>query len=74
MKTLKSLTLVAALVFITLNVSAQEKAAMDPQAMAQRQTDNIKKNVTGLTSDQESKILAVEQESANISDTRGRKL
>jgi hypothetical protein len=63
MKTLKSLA-IAGLAFITFNLTAQERAHMDPQQMAQSQTDKIKKSVSGVTPDQESKILAVEQESA----------
>ena len=63
MKIIKSLALAAGLAIMTANVSAQEKTpGMDPQAMAQKQTNQIKASVTGITPDQESKILAVEQE------------
>ena len=61
MKILKSFALAAGLAIITANVSAQEKAQMDPQQWAQKQTAQIKSSVTGITPDQESKILAVEQ-------------
>jgi len=68
MKILKSLALIAGLAFATASVSAQSNTAdaskgqMDPQKMAQRQTDRIKQNVTGITAAQESQILAAEQE------------
>ena len=65
MKILKSIALIGGLAFITANVSAQAqdggKQQMDPQQRAQKMTDNIKQNVTGITPDQESKILAAEQ-------------
>jgi hypothetical protein len=64
MKILKSLALAAGLAFITANVSAQEKAQIDPQKWAQKQTEQIKASVSGITADQESKILAVEQDFA----------
>jgi hypothetical protein len=64
MKTLKSLVLIAGLVFASFNSFAQERNNMTPQQMAQKQTERIKQNVTGITSDQESKILAAEQEFA----------
>ncbi|MGP8217231.1 MAG: hypothetical protein ACLQQ4_16800 [Bacteroidia bacterium] len=62
MKILKSFVIIAGMALISFNVYAQERTPMDPQQMARKQTDNIKKNVTGITPDQESKILAVEQE------------
>ncbi len=58
MKILKTLTLAAGLALVTANVSAQERT----QTTAQQVTDKIKQNVTGITSDQESKILVVEQD------------
>ncbi len=61
MKIIKSLALAAGLALMTANVSAQEKAQMDPQAWAQRQTAQIKSSISGITPDQESKILAIEQ-------------
>jgi len=61
MKIFKSLALAAGLAFITTGVYAQEKAQMDPQQWAQKQTSQIKEHVTGITPDQESKILAIEQ-------------
>lgn len=66
MKILKTIVFVASLGIMTAKVSAQEQghAKMDPAQMAQRQTDRIKQNVTGITPDQESKILAAEKESA----------
>ena len=64
MKTLKLVTLAAGFAFVALNVSAQERGHMDPQQMAQKQTEQIKSSVTGITSDEESKILAVEQDFA----------
>jgi len=64
MKTLKLVTLAAGFAFVALNVSAQEKGHMDPQQMAQKQTEQIKSSVTGITPDEESKILAVEQDFA----------
>ena len=68
MKILKSLTLLAGLAFITGNVSAQEKCTKDQQQIAQKETDKVKTNVTGLTSDQESKILVVEHDHAKACD------
>ena len=71
MKTLKLATLVAGLAFIALNATAQEKVNMDPQQMAQKQTAQIKESVTGITADQESKILVVEQDFAkSVQDLR----
>jgi hypothetical protein len=64
MKTLKSLALIAGLATITFGAVAQEKNNMTPAQMAQKQTEKIKQNVTGITSDQESKILAVETDFA----------
>jgi periplasmic protein CpxP/Spy len=65
MKIFKSLAFRGGLAFITANVSAQApsggKQQMDPQQMAQKMTDHVKQNVTGITPDQESKILAAEQ-------------
>ncbi len=64
MKILKSIALIGGLAFITANVSAQAqggKQQIDPQQRAQKMTDNVKQNVTGITPDQESKILAAEQ-------------
>jgi hypothetical protein len=64
MRTYKSLTVVAALAFITANVSAQvpakNQASKDPQQIARVQTNQIKQSVTGITPDQESQILATE--------------
>jgi protein CpxP len=71
MKTVKSFALIAGLACITLNISAQEKAKMDPQQWAQTQTAQIKASVTGITADQESKILAIEQDFAkSMQDAR----
>lgn len=72
MKLLKSLSIAAGLAFITISVSAQDKGTgMDPATMAQKQTDQIKSNVTGITPDQESKILAVEKDFAqSMKDAR----
>lgn len=58
MNSLKSVAVVAGLALLTWNVSAQQRGPMDAQTM----TNNIKKNVTGITTDQESKILTVEQD------------
>jgi hypothetical protein len=74
MKVLKSFALLAGLAFITAGVSAQSSTPpppppaqppvgkMDPQAMAKRQTERIKQNVTGITPDQEKQILAANLE------------
>jgi periplasmic protein CpxP/Spy len=66
MKILKSLAVIAGLALVTATVSAQNQgggaANMDPNARAQKMTADIKQNVTGITTDQESKILAAEQE------------
>lgn len=65
MKILKSLAVLAALVsFVTVNVSAQQRGNMDPQQMAQKMTDRVKQNVTGITPGQESQILSAEQDFA----------
>lgn len=64
MKIFKSLALLCGLAFLTASVSAQGQGGrqqMDPQQMAQRMTNHIKQNVSGITPDQESKILAAEQ-------------
>ena len=39
-----------------------QRGNMDPNQMAQRQTDTIKKYVSGITSDEETKILTIEQD------------
>jgi periplasmic protein CpxP/Spy len=63
MKIYKLLAVTAGLAFITANVSAQAKGpGGDPAQMAQKQTAQIKSMVTGITPDQESKILAIEQQ------------
>jgi len=64
MKILKSVAIAAGFAIMTANVCAQEKAQMDPQQMAQKMTDRVKQNVTGVTPDQEGKILAANQEFA----------
>ncbi len=76
MKIFKSLALVAGMAFVTAHISAQAPAAAppapvqgvhgapDPDQMAQRQTAQVKQNVTGITSDQESQILAANQDYA----------
>ncbi len=64
MKILKSLVLLAGLAFITMNASAQSKSIMTPEQISQKETDKVKKNVTGVTSDQGSKILVVEYDHA----------
>jgi hypothetical protein len=64
MKILKSV-LSLGLAFIALNVSATKKRDIDVQKFAELQTSNIMSNVKGVTSDQESKILLIEQESDN---------
>ena len=51
----------ASLAFVALTVSAQEKADLDFQKMAQIQTYQVKQSVKGLTPDQEQKILNIEQ-------------
>ncbi len=61
MKITKSLIIAAGLAIGSLNVSAQ---TMDPQQTAQKETAEIKKNVTGITSNEESQILAIEVDHA----------
>jgi hypothetical protein len=61
MKIAKSLAIVAGLVIGGLNVSAQ---TMDPEQTAQKETAEIKTNVTGITPNEESQILTVEQDHA----------
>ena len=61
MKIFKSLALVAGLAFITANISAQQAAQMDYKAAGKAQTEQVKQNVTGITSDQENKIASVEE-------------
>ncbi len=74
MKFFQSVALVAGLAFITAGASAQTSTAtppagmsggqgmnMDPNQRAQKMTEQVKQNVTGITPDQESKILAAEQ-------------
>jgi hypothetical protein len=64
MKILKSV-LSLGLAFIALNVSATKKSDVDVQKFAELQTSNIMSNVKNVTSDQESKILVIEQQSDN---------
>ena len=64
MKNLKSIVLFAGLAFITMNTSARSKSTMTPAQIAQKETDKVKKNVTGVTADQASRILTVEQDHA----------
>lgn len=64
MKTFKSYVLLIGLTLGAMTVSAQEKCTMDQRQTSQKQTDLIEKNVTGLTSDQKSRILTVEQDFA----------
>ena len=59
MKTLRVLA-IAGLGFIAFGTSAQESNTLDAK-WPQKQTEQIKSNVTGVTPDQESKILAIEQ-------------
>jgi hypothetical protein len=61
MKIVKSLAIAAGLVIGGLNVSAQ---GMDPQQTAQKETAEIKRNVTGVTPNEESQISDVELEHA----------
>lgn len=61
MKIGKSLTLAAGLAISGLNVTAQ---TTDPQQVAQKETAEIKTKVTGITPNEESQILTVEQEHA----------
>lgn len=64
MKIFKSLPVVAGFAFITVHISAQapaqNDASKDPQKIAQAQTDQIKRDVTGITPEEENQILAVE--------------
>ena len=60
MKALKYLA-VAGIVFTGLLASAQEKNKVDTQ-WPKKQTEQIKTNIKGVTKDQESKILAIEEE------------
>ncbi|HXP51627.1 MAG TPA: hypothetical protein VN922_16840 [Bacteroidia bacterium] len=64
MKILKSV-LSLGLAFIALNVSATKKSDVDVQKFAELQTSNIMSNVKNVTSDQENKIMQIEQESDN---------
>ena len=59
MKPFKAISL---LVLGMASVSAfAQRGNMDPNQMAQRQTDTIKKYVGSITSDEEAKILTIEQ-------------
>lgn len=72
--------LLAGIVFITAHATAQAPAATtnvqnkngsDANAMAQQLTESVKRTVTGITPDEESKILAAEQDySKGIIDVR----
>ncbi|HTA27561.1 MAG TPA: hypothetical protein VK809_07230 [Bacteroidia bacterium] len=57
----KAFALLAGLSIAGLNLSAQ---TMDPQQTAQKETAEIKTNVTGITPNEESQILTVETEHA----------
>jgi hypothetical protein len=61
MKITKIVAILAVLAIGGLNASAQ---TMDPQQTAQKETAEIKKNVTGITPNEESQILSVETEHA----------
>jgi hypothetical protein len=61
MKIAKSLAIVAGLAIGGLNASAQ---TMGPQQTAQKETAEIKTNVTGITTSEERQILAVEKDHA----------
>jgi hypothetical protein len=64
MKNFKLLA-ISVLAATAMQVSAQEMGGkMDPNQMAQKRTAEIKAHVTGITSDEESKILAIEQDFA----------
>ncbi|HXB11459.1 MAG TPA: hypothetical protein VNZ45_05700 [Bacteroidia bacterium] len=60
MKTLKSLA-IAGMVLMAFQVSAQESNKVDAN-WPQKQTEQIKANVKGITPEQEGKILAIEQD------------
>lgn len=73
MKIFKTLTLLAGLALATANVSAQasDQANPDPKQMAQKMTATVKQTVTGITPDQETKIVAVEEDYAKgMNDAR----
>jgi hypothetical protein len=61
MKTLKSLAF-AGMVLMAFQVSAQEKSKVVDANWPQKQTEQIKANIKGITSEQESKILTIEQD------------
>jgi len=61
MKITKTLAILTVLAIGGLNASAQ---TMDPQQTAQNETAEIKKNVTGITPNEESQILTIETEHA----------
>jgi hypothetical protein len=61
MKIVKSLAIIAGLAIGGLNASAQN---MDPEQTAQKETAEIKTNVTGITSSENDQILAVERDYA----------
>ncbi len=61
MKTLKSLA-IAGIVLMAFHVSAQETNKVVDVNWPQKQTAQIKANLKGVTSEQEGKILAIEQE------------
>ncbi|MGP8215392.1 MAG: hypothetical protein ACLQQ4_07505 [Bacteroidia bacterium] len=56
------LLMVTGLAFITAHLSAQENSNVNFMKIAMIQTLNIKNNIDGITSEQASKIFAIEQE------------
>jgi hypothetical protein len=66
MKIFKSIALFSTVAFFTMHVSAQTSTqnSSELQQMAQKMTAEVKSHVTGITPDQESKIVVVEKDFA----------
>ncbi len=72
MKSLKTLLIVACLAFFSVNISAQSQSLdqshdqpptrSERLQIAQNEADHIKQIVTGLTPDQENKIVQIQQD------------
>jgi hypothetical protein len=65
MKTTRSILILAFAALTSVNTMAQNKATLDNKALAQQQTDEIKKNVDKVTPAEADLILPIELEFAN---------
>lgn len=64
MRTFKYFLLLTGMTLFAANIFAQDQNNPDPVAMAQKMTAEVKRVVPSITSDQETKITAIEQDYA----------